>query len=519
MKKFNKNRVIALLLAGGITLVGSPKNVKAEGLNEALTPEEIVALCEASVQKNLSYEEFCILAYNTQAYLKSFGLDVSIEEMYDVLYVANYAFLSEDVKVKLISNGFVEKDYNVVLNNALSICSIISTYNGNVYTEALNNKTNVNRDSIIKVSELSISNRDKYIADIFDTRLADFIDNGKISCDIYTDLFNGYVKIPTSTNYKMEQASIGFEKIVNLTSGANFYSQISDMHDVGNSIVASEQDLRILSEHIHELGNVEVALKADLADKQSVEVISKDVVAPVSTNSQTIKRGFASIKDAKMDLSYEEFCVLAYNASEYLKSFGLDVNINELYAPIYVQNISYISEETKNNLIANGLISDDIDTTLNYDFSILSLIATYNDNLYIKGLAENRAIDYSEVIYVSKLFVNENDRQIANLFDESLTDYINSGKKDTNLYTALFANYKKQIVDDVQYYGLDQASVGALTGINLTSGGNFFAHIGSMHPVDGKAIATDEQLVYLSEDIHDINEICIALGQQCQKIK
>ena len=317
----------------------------------------------------------------------------------------------------------------------------------------------------------------------------------------------------------MEQASIGFEKIVNLTSGANFYSQISDMHDVGNSIVASEQDLRILSEHIHELGNVEIALKADLADKQSVEVVFKDVVVPASTNSQTIKRGFASIKDAKMDLSYEEFCVLAYNASEYLKSFGLDVNINELYAPIYVQNISYISEETKNNLIANGLISEDIDTTLNYDFSILSLIATYNDNLYIKGLAENRAIDYSEVINVSKLFVNENDRQIANLFDESLTDYINSGKKDTNLYTALFANYKKQIVDDVQYYGLDQASVGALTGINLTSGGNFFAHIGSMHPVDGKAIATDEQLVYLSEDIHDINEICIALGQQCQKIK
>ncbi len=530
MKNVNKKRLISLLLAGGITLVGAPKNVKAD---KNLTPEEIVALCEANVQKKLSYEEFCVLAYNTCEYLKSFGLDVSIEEMYDIIYVSNYAFLDEDVKIKLISNGFISKDYSVVLNNALSICSLISTYNNNIYTKAFNNKTNVNRNAIIKISNISISERDKYIADIFDTRLADFIDNGKISCDIYTDIYNGYVKIPTITNYKMEQSSIGFEKVINLTSGACFYSQISDMHNLGSSIVASEQDLEILSEHIHDIGNIEVALKADLANKQSIEVISssieeinsnivEDITEDVNSNiveNNYIKKEFVKNGNAKTDLSYEEFCVLVYNAHEYLKSFGFDISIDELYAPIYVQNIAYISADTKEILINKGLISEDIDTLLNYDFTLLSLIATYNDNLYINALAENRVVNYDEVVSTSNLLINENDKQIANLFDEALTDYINSGKRNTELYTTLFANYKKQIVDGIAYYGMDQASVGALTGINLTSGGNFFAHIGPMHPIDGNAIANDEQLEYLSEDIHDINEICLALGEQCQKIK
>ena len=40
MKNVNKKRLISLLLAGGITLVGAPKNVKAD---KNLTPEEIVA--------------------------------------------------------------------------------------------------------------------------------------------------------------------------------------------------------------------------------------------------------------------------------------------------------------------------------------------------------------------------------------------------------------------------------------------------------------------------------------------
>ena len=66
--------------------------------------------------------------------------------------------------------------------------------------------------------------------------------------------------IGTETNFKLEQASIGFEKVVNLTCGAVFYSQITEMHAIDNSIVASEQDLRILSEHIHDIRNMQVAL-------------------------------------------------------------------------------------------------------------------------------------------------------------------------------------------------------------------------------------------------------------------
>ena len=83
-----------------------------------------------------------------------------------------------------------------------------------------------------------------------------------------------------------------------------------------------------------------------------------------------------NISNVKKDLSYEEYCVLCYNACEYLKSFGLDVSIEELYAPVYIQNIAYINENTRTKLLENGFISSDVDTNLNNEFSILALIST-----------------------------------------------------------------------------------------------------------------------------------------------
>lgn len=253
----NAKRLSALVLSGVMAFAGSPRIAKA---TTTLTPDEIVKMCEASVQRDLSYEEYCVLCYNVCEYLNTFGLDISIDEVYGIVYMANYAYIPECVKEKLISNGFISRDPETTMNYALSMCALIATYNGNVYTKTLQENTKLDRSKIIKVSELSINERDKYIADTFDSRMADYIYTRKTSCEIYSDLYNGYVKIPTETNFKLEQASIGFEKVVNLTCGAVFYSQITEMHAIDNSIVASEQDLRILSEHIHDIRNMQVAL-------------------------------------------------------------------------------------------------------------------------------------------------------------------------------------------------------------------------------------------------------------------
>lgn len=215
-----------------------------------------------------------------------------------------------------------------------------------------------------------------------------------------------------------------------------------------------------------------------------------------------------NISNVKKDLSYEEYCVLCYNACEYLKSFGLDVSIEELYAPVYIQNIAYINENTRTKLLENGFISSDVDTNLNNEFSILALISTYNDNLFIQSLSENREVNNKEVISISNLLINENDIAVAKMFDSSLTSYINSGKQNDDLFNELFSNYKMNSTKD---YGLSNTSIGARTGINLTSGAVFYAHISPMHPVNGNAIASDEKLMDLSESIHDINEICEVL--------
>ena len=102
--KINK-RVVALILAGGLVLTGSPKNVKAEGLDKALSTDEIVQMCEASVTKKLSYEEFCQLSYNAWMYLNDFGVvNVSLDDLYSIVYIINYANIQEEAKDKLKQN-------------------------------------------------------------------------------------------------------------------------------------------------------------------------------------------------------------------------------------------------------------------------------------------------------------------------------------------------------------------------------------------------------------------------------
>lgn len=261
--KINK-RVVALILAGGLVLTGSPKNVKAEGLDKALSTDEIVQMCEASITKKLSYEEFCQLSYNAWMYLNDFGVvNVSLEDLYSIVYIINYANIQEEAKDKLINNGLVPSDVNVLFTELFNVAHIIATNNNNVYIEALENKTKVDREKLIYVSKFSIDERDKEIGYAYDNKLTDYIDSNKQDCNIYNELMNGYCHIPVgdlSTKYDLELASIGMEEVINLTSGFLFKGHIKDGHLSNESIHASKEEIEILEEHIGDISNLKNTL-------------------------------------------------------------------------------------------------------------------------------------------------------------------------------------------------------------------------------------------------------------------
>ena len=69
-------------------------------------------------------------------------------------------------------------------------------------------------------------------------------------------MFCQFTNIPNESNYNLEQASIGAEVLVNLTSGAIYYSQISPMHQVDGLPIANDETLNALSAHIHDISSL-----------------------------------------------------------------------------------------------------------------------------------------------------------------------------------------------------------------------------------------------------------------------
>lgn len=256
--KINFKKVNALLLAGSLVLSTMPK-VKAE---TTLTPEEIIAMCEANVQRNISYEEYCLLCYNAQQYLNTKGLNLSIDELYAPIYVINYSLITEEVKEKIVSNGFVNTDMNLLLNDSYKLFGMISTINHNVYLEALSKNAKTDEEKLIETSNLCFDNKDKKIVTELEDDLTNYINTGKKDCELFTKIFAQFTNIPNSSEYSLEQATIGGRTLANLTTGGVFYSQISPMHPVDGMPVANDETLNGLSEYIHDISSLCNALQS-----------------------------------------------------------------------------------------------------------------------------------------------------------------------------------------------------------------------------------------------------------------
>ena len=239
--KINFKKINALLLAGTLTLCSMPK-VNEENIN--LTPEEIIAMCEANVQKTIGYEEYCLLCYNTHKYLNSKGFNLSLDELYAPIYVINYSLISDEVKHKIIENGFVTTDMNLVLNDTYKLFGMISTQNHNVYLNALHNNKKVDTQKLIESFNLCFDNKDKIII------------TGKKDCEIYTKLLSQFTNIPNTSEYSLEQATIGGRTLANLTTGGVFFSQISPMHPVDGIAIADDETLNSLSIYIHDISSL-----------------------------------------------------------------------------------------------------------------------------------------------------------------------------------------------------------------------------------------------------------------------
>src|SRR5574344_3125399 len=76
-------------------------------------------------------------------------------------------------------------------------------------------------------------------------------------------------------------------------------------------------------------------------------------------------------KNINLDLNYDEYCLLCYNACEYLNKLGINVTIDELFAPIYLFNIASVNNELQEQLIKEGFISDNPANVMNDVYNFL----------------------------------------------------------------------------------------------------------------------------------------------------
>ena len=146
--------------------------------------------------------------------------------------------------------------------------------------------------------------------------------------------------------------------------------------------------------------------------KTCAVLLAGGIVLTPAPSAKTLNVNTEEVRNIKTNLSYVKFYELVYNVSLYLKSFGLEISNFELSNSLYIQNIAFIDESTKEELIKNNMISDDKKILMNDYISVLSKVANYNDNLLSKALDKKKNVKVIDYIYTSKMLVDENDNRI-----------------------------------------------------------------------------------------------------------
>lgn len=256
--KINYKKISALMLAGGIALSGPSKCVKAEEMN--LTLDEIVEFCEMNITRNMTYKDYCIQCYNAWNALNEIGLNVTIDELYSIVYLTNFTYMDDYTREYIRTTGFVPTDVFELINTSNNVLGMMASHNDNLFIEALDNNESVDYSQMAHSSDLCFNEKDKTISDDFDSLLAQYIDSGKLDCELLSQLYMGYTKIPNESEYNLNQASIGAEYSINRSSGWVFYFQTSNMHPVNGSAVLDDESLNTLVSHLEDASSVVTSL-------------------------------------------------------------------------------------------------------------------------------------------------------------------------------------------------------------------------------------------------------------------
>lgn len=157
-----------------------------------------------------------------------------------------------------------------------------------------------------------------------------------------------------------------------------------------------------------------------------------------------------------------------------------EIKPEELYSVVYLANIDFVSKEETARLIANGIISDNIQNNVANSFYFYELYA--NDT--INKISEGK----TNTIDLSLLLVNEHDKEVAVTMNKIMTDSI-SANKETN-----YKNY----MDTVYYYA---------EGVTIDN--NTYDHSKSVYTSDRDklSVGADYTLSYSASCIDEISKM------------
>ena len=124
--------------------------------------------------------------------------------------------------------------------------------------------------------------------------------------------------------------------------------------------------------------------------KTCAVLLAGGIVLTPAPSAKTLNVNTEEVRNIKTNLSYVKFCELVYNVSLYLKRFGLEISNFELSNSLYIQNIAFIDDSTKEELIKNNMISDDKKILIDLAYTLYyRILTTTTTNRYVLPFNSN----------------------------------------------------------------------------------------------------------------------------------
>lgn len=242
--KINTKKIMSLILAGGIALM--PTLTKAESINT----NNIESIILSNVKQDITFNEYCQLVLNLKSEFEKANINIELNDLYSLVYIANIDFINNDLKEYLINNNIISDDANVIMTEALKTISIIATHNGNIYND-YNCTGNLNSELFINTSTILTDKNDQDVLNGIEIELNEFVKNID-NKDLYNSLFEFFTGFNRQEDSSINELSNGANFIANMTIGNLYHSQIGYMHNN----IANNVELDTLESYLFDISNL-----------------------------------------------------------------------------------------------------------------------------------------------------------------------------------------------------------------------------------------------------------------------